>query len=439
MSASLELERLVEMWTGIRPGTLRSEDALARHVEGRVRALGLRSVATYLERIRSEGGDGEEFRLLVRVVTNGQTHFFRDPGQLVELADHLARIAGTRHPHVWVAGCSTGEEAYTLAILCAERGVKVHVHATDLQDERVAFAEHGFYGEWAVRSVPAPHLARYFDRVDGGYRVRTSIRNRVSFGVHNLVDERMPAVHGRRVAWDAIVCRNVFIYWAPDRVAAVCRRLAEELDRGGLLVCGPSESLLGMDVPLVPFVLGARTVYRVPSAERGFLAVQRSAQRPAPEPEPEPAVPSWIGRLGEGHRRLVAHDFDEARERYEEAVAAAELEPEAHFFLGLVRLKLGQWTPARDSLRRALFLDPGCWPAALLVAGIHERRRDPASARRELRMAAEAIAGRRGAYPFRSDVRGIAAAVLTAEEAGYVIERRTASLGRALSKEARDG
>ncbi len=437
MNAASELERLVELWTGIRPGTIRSEDALSRHVAERVRGLGLGGAASYVDRIRTEGIDGEEFRLLLRVVTNGQTHFFRDPQQLVELADHLARRAAGSHPHIWVAGCSTGEEAYTVAILCAERGVKVHVHATDVQDERVAFAEHGLYDAWSVRAVPAPLLARHFEPVRGGHRIRTAIRNRVSFGVHNLVDERAPTVHGRRVAWDAIVCRNVFIYWAPDRVAAVCTRLADALDRSGLLVLGPSESLLGMDVPLVPCTLGGRTAYRLPAIERIVTTTPSTAPSAAPvsETDREP----WVGLLDEGHERLLAHDFEEAAVRYEAACSTAELEPEGHFFVGLARLKLGQLGPARESLRRALFLERSFWPAALLLAGIHERRRDPAAARRDLRIAADGLSGRQGRFPFRSDVRGIAAAVLTVDEAAHVIERRTASLGRAAAKEARDG
>lgn len=438
MNELSELERLIEMWTGVRSGTVRSDESLARLVHERVAQLGSSSVAGFVERVRREGLEGEEFRRLIRIVTNGQTYFFRDPRQLVELADHLARTAGARHPHVWVAGCSTGEEAYTLAILCAERGVKVHVHATDLQDERVASAEHGLYGEWALRAVPEAQRLRHFDAVSGGYRIRTSIRNRVSFGVHNLVDERAPTVHGRRVGWDAIVCRNVFIYWAPERVESVCRQLADELGPGGVLVLGPSESLLGMSVPLVPMQLGSRTAYRLPDVVRGHEPPPDVARCPSAEPglaDPQ----TWVELLNAGHASLLAHDFITASRRYEEATTLAELEPESHFFRGLVHLKLGHWAAARESLRRSTFLQPEFWPAWLLSAGVHERKHDAAAGLRDLRTAAAVVARSRGPHTFRSAVDGIAAATITAEEAVYIIERRVASLGRGVSKEARDG
>lgn len=434
MNSLHELTHLVERWTGIRPGTIRGRDALVRYAEARARFLGLPDLGSLAARIEAEGPGGEEFRRLARVVSNGQTYFFRDASQLEELVAMLAERHAGRTADVWIAGCSTGEEAYTLAILCAERGVRVRILATDLHEERVEQARLGVYDDWSLRRVPPPTRERYFETAASGHRVRDSIRNRVTFAVHNLVGDAAPTFLGRRVAWSAIVCRNVLIYFAVERIRAICSMFADELAPDGVLVLGASESLQGMDVNLAPVTLGTRTAYRSsvpPPPSRPPVAVVAADESESWRTTPV-AIPRIDGFTSTelGHDCLRSHAFEDALAHYEDAVRLEDLDAEAHFFVGLARIKLGDRAGALLALRRALFLEPNLWPASLLLAGVHERRHDGVAALRELRSARRVVERSRGPYPFRSEVRGIAAASLTAEEAISVVDRRWVSVAR---------
>jgi len=178
-----------------------------------------------------------------------ETSFFRHPEQLAALAAHLGpRPAPLR---LWSAGCASGEEAYSLAIAMLEAGRGTRgdaVLGTDVSERALAAARRAAYGPRALRKVDPAAAARWLEPPDaeGARRPTAPVRAQVSFARHNLVRDP-PAPAG---AFDAILCRNVLIYFEPVVAAGVLRRLADALRPGGALVLGPVELPLAAAVPL---------------------------------------------------------------------------------------------------------------------------------------------------------------------------------------------
>lgn len=466
-----DLTRVVETRIGVRMRMLGEADPVLRHVRDRVAALELEGPEAFVERIAQSHAADPEYLMLVRAVTNGQTFFFRDDEQLLEIVDHLAlqaRASGGRTMQVWSAGCATGEEPYSLVMLALERGLDVRVLATDVNDARIELARAGRYGRWSVRHVPKPLLERYFDEHEDGFTLKATVRCRVDFVHHNLLAQELPKQPARPPIWDLILCRNLFIYLSKAHVTEIVRRMCGGLAREGVLLLGTAESLRGYDVPLEPTSTGTRIAYRhrpaparpVETPANGVaLATLPTPVPRAPEPTPTPLQLSpevlayrafrsgdlveaesrlralaaededrWDLLLSLGHTHLRAHRLADAMSAYARAQTIGDVEAEPSFFVGLAALKADALDTARDALRRALFLEDAHWRAALLLAGVLERQREMRGARRMLVHARDVIASARTHPPFRSFVDGISAATLTAPQARASIELRLSAL-----------
>lgn len=174
------------------------------------------------------------------------THFFRGEAELEEALGVLAgRAAAGRVPTIWCAGCSTGAEPYTIAMLCAERGFRALIHATDLNAEALASARAACYPEIALRFVPPPLRERYFERDGSDHQVARRIVERVTFEHSDLRSDPLPfpPLADGAGGWDVILCRNVLIYYEPDAAAAIVERLATALRRDGVLIMGSTDPL----------------------------------------------------------------------------------------------------------------------------------------------------------------------------------------------------
>lgn len=224
-----------------------------KRVEARMRATGFADFRTYFAWMRFDTS-GREFQELLNALTVNETYFFREYQQLKCFAEEvIPEILAVKNGHnplrvrVWSAGCSTGEEAYTLAIILQEMThglpgapVQWEVHATDVNTEVLERARRGVYGQRAVREVPDAYLARYFRRLGEDFEVLPELRRQVSFYHLNLLDrEGMRAMKD----FDAIFCRNVLIYFddASRREAALY--FYQALRPGGFIFLGHSESM----------------------------------------------------------------------------------------------------------------------------------------------------------------------------------------------------
>ncbi len=270
-------QRLIYDETGIYLGPTKRELLYGRLIR-RLRELGDLSFTAYFERVTGPGGAAERVRLLDAITTN-ETRFFREP-QHFTLLDRLlprwvAEAAAGRRPRrlrVWSAGCSTGEEPYSVAMTLLEhcRPVEewdLEILATDLSTRALERARHAVWPLARSTEIPPHLLKRYMLRgrgpQEGVMRASSELRRLVRVERLNLNDADYPSVG----VVDLLFCRNVLIYFDAASKRRVITRLVAHLRPGGLLFLGHSESLAGLHTALRPVI---PTVYERPAeAQRG--------------------------------------------------------------------------------------------------------------------------------------------------------------------------
>ncbi len=210
--------------------------------------------STYLAGLQSTAATGTaELRTLARALTVNETYFFRNAEHLRALAEvalpACRRANPSRRPlRILSAGCASGEEAYSLAILARDTlepaGLPVSIHGIDVNPAMIERAARARYSTWALRETPAPIQARYF-RANGREMILDEeLRKTVSFEERNLVDD--DHAFWRPESFDVIFCRNVLMYFAPGKAQAVMARLSRSLVPGGYLFLGYAETMRGL-------------------------------------------------------------------------------------------------------------------------------------------------------------------------------------------------
>jgi len=255
------LRELIYEETGIALGSER-KTMLEVRIKRRLKELAIGSYAEYCGYVFSEDGRREELIHLIDVVTTNKTDFFREPRHFDFLASRalpafFSAIANRRPMAVWSAGCSTGEEPYTLAMVLSEfalvhPGFSFRILASDLSTAVLKKAALGIYSCEAVRPVPAALKVKYFmrGREVGSPRLRVvpELRRLIEFRRLNFMD----AEYGLPGKADAIFCRNVIIYFDRPTQQRILARLANCLTPEGFLFVGHAETLHDMNLPLVP-------------------------------------------------------------------------------------------------------------------------------------------------------------------------------------------
>ena len=272
--------------------TLYKEGTLLRQIQRRMATASIKDIGAYLSRIRK---NSDEIDLLAKDMLINVTRFFRDVKVFEVLAETVVPELIRRQPldrplRIWDAGCSTGEETYSIAMLlleeiaAARRNVKLQVFASDIDNDAVAIARDGLYPTSIEKDVSAARLARFFVKEDHGYRVTRELREAVVFTTQDLLAD---APFSRL---DIVICRNVLIYLRPEVQEKVLSLFHFALREGGILVLGGSEAIanfserfepisrkqrifrhLGrsrpgeVEFPIAP-TDGARTTYRPPRA-----------------------------------------------------------------------------------------------------------------------------------------------------------------------------
>jgi chemotaxis protein methyltransferase CheR len=241
-----------------------------RRLGERIVELGLSSFHEYYTNLRFNGYLDQELELALELVTTAETYFFRQEYQLrsfrMEVLPKLhAELLEKRRLTIWSAGCSTGEEVYTLAILIQETGLfhgwDVRVVGSDLCRVRVGIARAGRYRDSSFRVTDDAHRQRYFDQDGDSWRVKSEIQAMCHFGQLNLLDPMVSSV-GRV---NAVFCRNVLIYMGATARLAVLNNLHRRLSPGGYLFLGHSESLASVSTAFELIHLTGDLVYRKPT------------------------------------------------------------------------------------------------------------------------------------------------------------------------------
>jgi chemotaxis protein methyltransferase CheR len=228
----------------------------------RLRSLELSSLAEYCAQVFGPEGIGQELVHLIDVVTTNKTDFFREAGHFdylvtKALPDLAARNGTCRASLAWSAGCSTGEEPYTLAMVLSEYaqsipGFRFTVLATDISTEVLAKARAGIFKSEQANPVPVALRRKYFmrsrDPESDLLRVVPELRALVDFKRINFMDEDFNLPRSPEI----IFCRNVIIYFDRPTQERLLKKLTRLLAPGGYFFAGHSESLQGMDLPLTP-------------------------------------------------------------------------------------------------------------------------------------------------------------------------------------------
>ncbi len=223
------------------------ETLVKSRLSKRLRVLGLEDFDAYL-RFLDEDGTGGELTEMVDALTTNKTSFFRESAHFDHVVEEVLTQGGPTGLRLWSAGCSTGEEPYTLAMLVREHAptrTDTRILATDISGHALRAARLGEYPPAVVEAVPEVLRKRYLERGAGGRsRVAAELRSLVSFAHLNLMGE-----WPMRGPFDVIFCRNVMIYFGRDVRERLVRRFHGMLRPGGHLYVGHSESLTGLDHP----------------------------------------------------------------------------------------------------------------------------------------------------------------------------------------------
>lgn len=222
-------------------------------LSNRIKDLNLKSYNEYYNFLRFDANRKQELNKLFEVVTTNETSFFRNPPQLevfqrVVLGEALeqCRKSGQKKLRIWSAGCSTGEEPYTLAIILHETlkndisNWDIKITANDLSEAVLAAARRGIYNEYALRTTPKEMVDKYFHKDGNVYKLDAALKRLVSFGQINLSDkEQLKRVEKSQI----VFCRNVIIYFDDDMKRKVINAFYDNLQPNGVLLIGHSESL----------------------------------------------------------------------------------------------------------------------------------------------------------------------------------------------------
>ena len=247
---------------------------LERRLGPRLRAHDLADFGEYHRFLRYDPQRRAELEAATELLTTNETYFFREPQQLRAFAGEILPMLArgneaTRRLRIWSAGCSSGEEVYTIAILVKESGLfegwDVNVFGTDIARRVLQTARAGAYGIHAFRAAEAEVIRRWFHPQGDKWAVEDEVRRLVSFGHLNLLDPGMMRLVD---PVDAVFCRNVMIYFDVAARKRVCRSFHDKLTDGGFLLLGHSESLLNVTADFELVHLKADLVYRKPRPKR---------------------------------------------------------------------------------------------------------------------------------------------------------------------------
>ncbi len=411
--AFARLKALVIDTTGMAFYRDKSED-LAQILAARMTELAVGGCDGYLERLAL---GATEMDALVAELTIGETYFFRHKEQFdalrdVILPDVIERNRSTRRLRIWSAGCATGPEPYSIAIMLErEFGARianwhVTVLGTDINQKFLSRAREGRYDQWAFRAMPEDIRAACFTKIGTQWQINPEYRRFVKFQYHNLIKSRFPSIIDNIAGFDLIICRNVIIYFSPETIEGLIPCFHETLSDGGWLVMGHAEpnqhlfrdfrtvntpgAVLYQRVdghqarPWVPPPSPAPMVKAPPSlvlprltaldAGRDVPNPSRSPRgKPPPvaprsqPPRSQPLQSQPLAPLPPG--AAAGHGLTQIREladcgQWDAAAAACDallvstpMDAWGHFYRAMIHEQVGQAEECEKALRRAIYLD----------------------------------------------------------------------------------
>lgn len=233
---------------------------------------GYASCKQYLAAMEADPSVTSELEFLIAGITVGESYFFRDEESMDLLREKLLprlierkRASGNLSLRIWSAGCSMGQEIYTLAMMLEgllpdRKNWNLHLLGTDINTEALRHGVGGQYDMWSFRAMPPAVRDRFFVPAGRDFEIKPALRNCVKFAYLNLAEDPFPSVLSDTHHMDLILCRNVFIYLAPQVAQRVMAKFADALVDNGLLLLGPSD-LVGWNAPGFEYVPSNKTYY----------------------------------------------------------------------------------------------------------------------------------------------------------------------------------
>jgi chemotaxis protein methyltransferase CheR len=396
-------------------------DYLADVLRGRLQDTSSAHAGAYLGRLEAPGGWRDEWRALAERLTVAETYFFRYGDHFRAFTDVvLPDRAGRGEIRILSAGCASGEEPYTLAILVRERlgdaAGGVRILGIDVNPAMIQKARRGRYSAWSLRETPPEVRDRTFGVEGREFVLDEAIRSMVTFEERNLVDP--DPLFWPSDAFDIVFCRNVTMYFPPDVSRAVIARLAGSLRSGGYLFLGHAETLRGISdgfhlrhthgtfyyqrrkesairvpadpVPIPALARGLPSVELLDSSGSWMEVIQRASERiaaladatpaaPGPEAVAAPAPrPAWdLGIIVELLRR---ERFDDAMKLLKALPAESARDPDTQLLRAVILTNGGDLKGARETCRQILESDELNAGAHYLMALCLEHEGDPRSA-----------------------------------------------------------
>jgi two-component system CheB/CheR fusion protein len=344
--------------------SLYRRSTILRRLDRRLRFNRVSTLEEYLPLLRSDRAECES---LLRDLLISVSSFFRDPDAFEALAESLPALFDGKGPddavRIWVVGCATGEEVYSLAMALTEYATtlaeppRVQMFATDIDEKGYAWGREGLYGAAALTDIAPERLRRFFTKESGGYRIAKSLRELVLFAGHNVLHDppfsRM----------DLISCRNLFIYLLPDAQEQALETFHYALNPEGMLFLGTAETA-GDSGLFVPVNGGAQRLFRRSTSP--YRAVPRlSAADPQPRVGRPAAAAGRVAAASEPSKQSFSYGALHVRMLEQYAPSSAIVDERlnvVHLSAGASRyLRLGEGEPsqnvmdlARDELRSAL-------------------------------------------------------------------------------------
>jgi chemotaxis protein methyltransferase CheR len=423
--------------------------------------LGCASPRECLDRLLSADLSKPQIEILASRLTIGETYFFRDRKVFAALEEQVLpelihQRSGQRRLRLWSAGCATGEEPYSLAILLRRllpdlKAWNITILASDINPRFLAKAQEGLYGAWSFRECPSWLIDRYFDPApEGRHRLKEQIKKMVHFSYLNLAEDAYPAIANNTAGMDLILCRNVLMYFSEASRRQVAAAMFRSLVAGGFLFVSPSELSHTIFAEYTAVHYQGTTFYRkerepaagwpaepvrapehapaaIPHPPSGGPLPAQVAPAPAP-PAPPPGGPRAPGSPMEEADLLYAQGrYAAAAEKIEallrsqetadhaamallarayanlglieqalnwarRAAASDKLNPRLHYLVGILAEEHGKVEEAAAALRRAVYLDPRFVLAHYSLGNLARQLNRPAQAARHFANARTVLA-----------------------------------------------
>jgi chemotaxis protein methyltransferase CheR len=404
------IKNLISAQTGL---SLREqeEEPLRDIVRGRMSALKLSSLEEYYELLSTGENSRREQEQLAILLTTGETYFFRDSGQFTLLKDKiLPELIELRKSvctlRIWSAACSSGEEAYSLAMLLDEllndqSRWSIMILGSDVNDLALDKARHGAYSEWSFRATDDARRQCYFQRHGNAWVLDRRIRDRVTFRNVNMLADTFPNAASELIEMDLILCRNLFIYMLPGMVSRVTDKLTETLAEGGYLLTGHGELYAHHLGKLRTRIFPESIVYQkvsdpisppffpfqpacLPPRASGNLIPDAKTEKVTPPPiapeEPVAAKETGIACKDAGSDAMQqAWTYanqgqpEKAASCCREMIAANPLDAEPYYLSALLAQERGDTGEAKVLLKKTIYLLPTFAAAYLELGDLYER------------------------------------------------------------------